>query len=195
MMPGCGGSTNGVPPSENTPGSTGPPKAGSHHCQRLASTQAQIYHFYEPLEGWKSRAQAEADLALRLQPNLAEAHLALGQCDYWIEQDYDRALEQFQIATDLSPNDAEIGRLVAAIRRRQGKWQESLSAYEKVARIDPQNANVVRELVFTNTALRRWPEASRWATQMRAMAPASLVAKIQSGYVDFWGKGDTRLLK
>jgi len=49
--------------------------------------------------------------------------------------------------------------------------------------------------VFTNTALRRWPEASRWATQMRAMAPASLVAKIQSGYVDFWWKGDTRSLK
>jgi hypothetical protein len=27
------------------------------------------------------------------------------------------------------------------------------------------------------------------------MAPASLVAKIQRGYVDFWWKGDTRLLK
>jgi tetratricopeptide (TPR) repeat protein len=27
------------------------------------------------------------------------------------------------------------------------------------------------------------------------MAPASLVAKTQSGYVDFWWKGDTRLLK
>src|SRR5256885_17237391 len=30
---------------------------------------------------------------------------------------------------------------------------------------------------------------------MRAIAPASLVAKIQSGYVDFWWKGDTRSLK
>jgi tetratricopeptide (TPR) repeat protein len=27
------------------------------------------------------------------------------------------------------------------------------------------------------------------------MAPASLVAKIQTGYVDFWWKGDTKLLK
>jgi tetratricopeptide (TPR) repeat protein len=43
--------------------------------------------------------------------------------------------------------------------------------------------------------LRRWPEAARWAEKMRAMAPASLVAKIQSGYVDFWWKGDTRSLK
>jgi hypothetical protein len=92
-------------------------------------------------------------------------------------------------------NIIDIGQLIAAIKRRQGHWQEALDAYERNQKIDPQNANVVRNLVFTNTALRRWPEASRWATQMRAMASASLVAKIQSGYVDFWWKGDTHMLK
>ena len=43
--------------------------------------------------------------------------------------------------------------------------------------------------------MRRWPEAARGAERMRAMAPASLVAKTQSGYIDFWWKGDTHLLK
>jgi TolB-like protein/Flp pilus assembly protein TadD len=162
---------------------------------RLASTRAQIYHFYEPLDSWKSKARAEAELAVGLQPNLAEAHLALGQCDYWMEQDYDRALQEFATAGRLSPNNADIGELIASIKRRQGHWQEALDAFERSHKIDPQNPNVVRNLLFTNTALRRWPEASRWATQMRAMAPASLVAKIQSGYVDFWWKGDTRSLK
>jgi TolB-like protein/Tfp pilus assembly protein PilF len=162
---------------------------------RLASTRAQIYHYYEPLDTWKSKALAEADLALRLQPNLAEAHLALGQCAYWIDQDYDRALAELAAAAALSPSDAEIGRLIASIKRRQGKWQESLEEYERVQKTDPQNPNTVRELVFTNTALRRWPEAAHWAMQMRTMAPASLVAKVQSGYVDFWWKGDTGPLK
>src|SRR5437588_2271983 len=162
---------------------------------RLASTRAQIYHYYEPLDSWKSKALAEAQLALRLQPNLAEAHLALGQCAYWLDQDYDRALTEFGAAAALSPSDAEIGRLIASIKRRQGKWQESLQEYERVQKTDPQNPNTVRELVFTNTAQRRWPEAARWATQMRTMAPASLVAKIQTGYVDFWWKGDTGPLK
>ncbi len=162
---------------------------------RLASTCAAIFHFDEPLESWKNKARAEAELALRLQPNLAEAHLALGQYIYWIEGDYDRAVQEFDQALRLSPNNADIGQLIAAIKRRQGHWQEALDAYERNQKIDPQNANVVRNLVFTNTALRRWPEASRWAAQMRAMAPASLVAKIQSGYVDFWWKGDTHLLK
>jgi tetratricopeptide (TPR) repeat protein len=43
--------------------------------------------------------------------------------------------------------------------------------------------------------MRRWPEAAHWAERMRAMAPASIVAKIQSGYVDFWWRGDAQLLK
>src|SRR5436190_6836437 len=162
---------------------------------RLASTRAEIFHFYEPLDMWKEKARAEAEIALRLQPDLAEAHFALGQCIYWIDGDYDSALKEFEIASRLSPSTGDIGRLIAAIKRRQGKWQESLEEYERVARIDPQNPNIVRELFITNTAMRHWPQAARWGERMRAMAPASLVAKIQSGYVDFWWKGDTRLLK
>jgi TolB-like protein/Tfp pilus assembly protein PilF len=170
------------------------PKFALAHA-RLASTAGQIFHFYEPLDTWKSKARAEAEIALRLQPNLAEAHIALGQCLYWFDQNYDQALQQLNTALRFSPNNGDAGELIASIKRRQGRWQESLEAFERSQKIDPQNPNIVRNLVFTNTALRRWPDASRWATQMRAMAPASLVAKIQSGYVDFWWKGDTRLLK
>jgi serine/threonine-protein kinase len=162
---------------------------------RLASVCAEVFHYYEPTDDWRIKARTEAQIALRLQPNLAEAHLALGQCIYWMDQDYGRALEQFDIAFRLSPSSGDIGRLIAAIKRRQGKWEQSLEAYERVAKLDPQNPNTVRELIFTNTAMRRWPQAVRWAEQLRAMAPASLVAKIQSGYVDFWWKGDTSLLK
>ena len=162
---------------------------------RLASTCAQVFHFYEPTESWKTKARGEADTALRLQPNLAEAHVALGQYTYWIDGDYDRALQEFEQALRLSPNNADVGGLIAAIRRRQGRWQEALEAFERSQTINPLDPNIARNIVFTNTALRRWPEASRAAERMRAMAPASLVAKVQSGYVDFWWKGDTKLLK
>jgi TolB-like protein len=162
---------------------------------RLASLCAEVFHYYEPTESWRTKARSEAEIALRLQPNLAEAHFALGQCIYWMDQDYERALKQFEIASRLSPSSGDTGRLIAAIKRRQGKWQEALEAYERVANIDPQNPNTVREVLFTNTAMRRWPEAARWGERMRAMAPASLVAKVQSGYVDFWWKGDTARLK
>ena len=162
---------------------------------RLASVCAEIFHYYEPTKDWETKARAEAQTALRLEPNLAEAHLALGQCIYWMDQDYGRALEQFEIAARLSPSNGDVARLIAAIKRRQGKWQQALEEYEKVAKLDPQNPNTVRELIFTNTAMRRWPAAARWVEQLRVMAPASIIGKIQTGYVEFWWRGDTGLLK
>ena len=162
---------------------------------RLASVCAEVFRYYEPTESWRTKALAEAETALRLQPNLAEGHFALGQCIYWMNKDYDKALEQFEIASRLSPSNADTRRLIAAIKRRQGKWQEALEAYERVAKLDPQNPNTARELMYTNSSMRRWPEAGRWAEQMRALAPSSLVAKIQNGYIHFQWKGDTHLLK
>jgi TolB-like protein/class 3 adenylate cyclase/Tfp pilus assembly protein PilF len=162
---------------------------------RLASVCAELFHYYEPTERWRAKALTEAETALRLQRNLAEAHFALGECIYWMDQEYERALEQFEIASRLLPSNGDIARLIAAIKRRQGKWEEALEAYERVAKLDPQNPNTARELMYTNTSMRRWPEAAHWGERMRAMAPASLVAKTQSGYIDFWWKGDTHLLK
>src|SRR5262245_11786794 len=162
---------------------------------RLASVCSEVFRYYEPTDSWRTKARSEAETALRLQPNLAEGHFALGQYIYWMDQDYDKALEQFEIASRLSPSNADTRRLIAAIERRQGKWQAALEAYERVAKLDPQNPSTARELMYTNSSMRRWPEAAHWAEQMRALAPTSLVAKIQSGYIQFQWKGDTRVLK
>ena len=161
----------------------------------LASTCAEIFHFYDPLDSWKNRARSEAEAALRLQPDLGEAHFALGQCAYWFDEDYERALSEFATAQKTLPNDSNIGAYVAAIRRRQGRWEESIATYERMEKLDPQNPNVLRNLVFTNTSMRRWPQAAQAAARFRAVAPDSVVAKIQSGYVEFWWKGDVDPLR
>jgi TolB-like protein/Tfp pilus assembly protein PilF len=157
----------------------------------LASTCAEIFHFHEPLDSWKNRARSEAEAALRLQPDLGEAHFALGQCAYWFDDDYERALSEFATAQKILPNDSNIGAYVAAIRRRQGRWEEALATYERMEKLDPQNPNIIRNVVFTNTSMRRWPQAAQAAARFRAVAPDSVVAKIQSGYVEFMWKGDT----
>ncbi len=156
----------------------------------LASTCAEIFHFHEPLDTWKNRARSEAEAALRLEPDLGEAHFALGQCTFWFDEDYERALAEFATAQRALPNDSNIGAYVAAIRRRQGRWEEALATYQRMEKLDPQNPNIIRNLVFTNTSMRRWPQAAQAVARFRAVAPDSVVAKIQSGYVDFMGKGD-----
>ena len=160
----------------------------------LASTCAEIFHFHEPLDSWKNRARAEAEAAARLQPGLGETHFALGQCAYWFDQDYPRAVTEFGIAQHDSPNNSNVGGYVAAIRRRQGHWEEALATYNRVEKLDPQNPNIIRNVLFTNSALRRWPQAAEAATRFRKVAPDSVVAKLQFGYVTFQWKGDVNAL-
>ena len=65
------------------------------------------------------------------------------------------------------PDDTGGARRVSPRRRRQGRVQESLDAYERIAALDPQNPAIGRNLLFTNAAMRRWPEAARAADRMR----------------------------
>jgi serine/threonine-protein kinase len=108
-----------------------------------------------------------------------------------MDENYEGALAEFAIAQRLAPSNANIGLLVAAIHRRQGHWEECLAGLERSQRLDPENPNIVRNIVFTNSALRRFPEAARAAQRWRAMSPDSLVARIQAAYLDFQGKGET----
>jgi TolB-like protein/class 3 adenylate cyclase len=162
---------------------------------RLAVTRARIYHFYEPTEAWRKSAQAEAATALQLQPNLGEGHHALGLCYYWFDRNYTDALREFGIARSLLPNDTSVPFDIAAIRRRQGHWQETVADYGEILTRDPQNANVVRDLLYVYCAMRDWTNAEATAQRLIGLAPDSLNAKAQIGYVVFWGKGSTARLK
>ena len=162
---------------------------------RLAATRARIYHFYEPTEAWRTGARTEADLALKLQPSLGEGHHALGLCYYWFDRNYAAALREFEIAKTLLPNDSSVPWDIAAIKRRQGRWQETVSDYRRILTLDPQNANVVRDLLYVYCAMRDWPNAEANARRLLALSPDSVNAKVQIGYVEFWAKGNTALLK
>ena len=162
---------------------------------RLAATRARIYHFYEPTEAWKKRARAEAMLALQLQPNLGEAHHALGLCAYWFDRDYTAALREFEVAKTLLPNDSSVPWDMAAIKRRQGRWNEAERDYRQILTLDPQNANIVRDMLYVYCAMRDWPNAQASAQRLLSLTPDSLNAKAQIGYVEFWAKGSTARLK
>jgi TolB-like protein len=161
----------------------------------LARTCARIYHFYEPTETWAKRARNEAETAIRLNPSAGEGHHALGLCYYWFKRDYDGALREFIIAKTLLPNDSQIPWHIAAIKRRQGRWQEAEAAYQEILALDPQNPNIVRDSLYTYCDIRDWPNAEAMARRLIALTPDSFNAKAQIGYVEFWIHGATTRLK
>ncbi len=65
-----------------------------------------IYHTFDPTPPRREKARGLADLALKLQPDCPESHLALGFSFYYGERDYENALKEFAIAQKGLPNEA-----------------------------------------------------------------------------------------
>ncbi len=99
--------------------------------------------------------------AIRLQPDLPEAHLALGFYYYYCERDYQAALDEFAIAKRSLPNSAEVYMAIGAIERRQGKWAESTANLEKAASLSPKDAWVLQNLADNYYANRNFETADK----------------------------------
>jgi TolB-like protein/Flp pilus assembly protein TadD len=161
---------------------------------RLSATLARIYHWFDPTDERKAEIKETAEQALRLKPDLGEGHLALGLYYYWTEKNYDKALEEFRIASAALPNDSEIGYVAAAIRRRQGNWKENLELLKKSQAVDPGNANVASEIAFTYAFVHDWPHAAEMYDRVVTLAPTPNF-KIARAYIDVYANGQTDRLK
>jgi serine/threonine protein kinase/Tfp pilus assembly protein PilF len=88
------------------------------------------------------RAKVAAETALRLAPDLAEAHAGLAQFYYLCVQDYDRALGELKLALERAPNNARWWLFTGVVRRRQGELDESIKTHKRAAELDPLNPDI-----------------------------------------------------
>src|SRR6476646_605566 len=137
---------------------------------------------YSQLESWmvhdgdrsperRNKARSLAERALQLQPDLPEAHLALGFSYYWGDNDYDAALKEFEIAQRTLPNEAEVYLALGAIQRRQGKWAESTANMEKAASLNPKDTWPLQNLAFNYEMLRDFGKANQTIDRALALNP------------------------
>jgi TolB-like protein/Flp pilus assembly protein TadD len=127
---------------------------------------------YSQLESWmlrthegtrehRDRARSLAERALQLQPDLPEAHLALGFSYYYGDNNYDAALKEFEIAQRGLPNESEVYLAIGAIQRRQGKWAESTANLEKAASLNPKDTWPLQNLAMNYQMLRNFDAANK----------------------------------
>ncbi|MEY2574544.1 MAG: hypothetical protein QOF80_31 [Verrucomicrobiota bacterium] len=105
-------------------------------------------------------AQASAEKALALVPDLGEAHLAQALVYYHGKRDYTRALQELALANRTLPNSAEVSYLAGVIARRQGRWDDSVRNLEKAFELDPANSKIVNGLSVAYDLLRRYDDES-----------------------------------
>jgi serine/threonine-protein kinase len=139
---------------------------------KLAQGHAEAYwHSWDPSPKRLAQAKDAAERALALQPNLPEAHLAMGYYHYWGHRDYDRALAEFAITERGQPNNADVIAAIGYVQRRQGKWQEALASHKRAVELDPLSYTNLEELATTYVLTRNYPEAERVADRAITLAP------------------------
>ncbi|HEY2711633.1 MAG TPA: hypothetical protein VGI60_03895 [Chthoniobacterales bacterium] len=117
------------------------------------------------------RAKICANKALALQPDLAEAHFAMGYYHYWCHRDYKAALDEFAIAEKGMPNSAEVLAAIGYVHRRQGDWEGGIDRLKKAMVIDPRDSLLRREIANSYMSRRRYDEAAIFSAQALAIAP------------------------
>jgi serine/threonine protein kinase/tetratricopeptide (TPR) repeat protein len=128
--------------------------------------------YYDRRESELERARVDAERAIALRPNSAEAHLALGYYHYQGRLDYQAALAEYREVLTLQPNGSDALSALGAVYRRQGKWQEAEGLFRKALDGDPRNGSLWFLLGETQLILRVYPDAIRNLEISSSLNPA-----------------------
>ena len=148
----------------------------------LSEAHSRLYHFrYDFTTERLQNAKASAERAMELQPGLPEGHRALGDYHFYGFRDYDRALEEFAIAANALPNDADILQGIFSLHRRKGRWDDALVALERWRRVDPQGYLAAVEASITYYLLREFEKAAGEMRRAISIAPDQAEAYWEGG--------------
>jgi TolB-like protein/class 3 adenylate cyclase len=134
--------------------------------------------------------------AARLEPDAGEVHLTRAVIYYWGALDYEPALAELTLARRSLPNDPEVLFFMAAIERRQDRWDDSTRHIEQALALDPRNIHLVSELAGGNYfATRRYADAAKTLDDALAWKPLDFGAGYLRAYIDMAWRADLRRWK
>jgi TolB-like protein/class 3 adenylate cyclase/Tfp pilus assembly protein PilF len=143
----------------------------------------------------REQALEAAKTALRLQPDLAEGHFAMGMYHYFGFRDYQRALEEFDRALGSAPNSVETLSSIAWVQRRQGMWGKAMANLKRASELDPNNANTVFYQGDTYWTVNDYASAAPYFEKARALAPDGTWEKLWAAWFQVLWKGDPEPLR
>jgi TolB-like protein/Tfp pilus assembly protein PilF len=123
-------------------------------------------------------AHADAEHALSLQPELADAQLALAACDYYGHGDYAGAMVAYNAVLRTRPSDAGALADSAYVLRRQGQFDEAIGRLQAALVHDPRNTIIAANLGLTYAMTSRYADAERNLDLALALDPGNNLAKI-----------------
>ncbi len=127
---------------------------------------------------------------LELDPDLPEAHIALGRYYYQGHLDFERALQQYEIARKSLPENASVLRWTGLVQKRQGKFADAQVNLERAYELDPTNIRLLNDLAHNLRFLRRYDEAVRHLDRLILLAPDEAWNYVNKAEIYLLWRGD-----
>lgn len=137
----------------------------------------------------RDAAKVALDRATALAPNAAETQFGLAAYFYYGFLNYPQALEHIDRALKASPNSAVAWETKGYITRRDGRFAESVDAFEHAIMLDPQNPIPMSELTYLLSRMGEFGRAQVLNARASAIDPTSLFIRSQTASILF-GQGN-----
>lgn len=151
-----------------------------------------FWECYDRSNERKEAARVSSQRALQLAPSLAEAHWALGYYYYHCELDYLRALEEFNLALQAQPSNADLLNAIAAVERRQGQFPQSAEHFKQALQLDPRSHLKAFDLGLTYGMMRQYRQAHEYVERAQLLAPDWQLPYLCEAWMAILEKGDIK---
>jgi TolB-like protein/tetratricopeptide (TPR) repeat protein len=159
---------------------------------RLSLVQALIYEYFEPANAARlAEARTNAEEALRLDPNSAEAHSSLARCAQSVG-DAATTRRELETSVRLLPNDASIVVTAAVTQWGMGWNDEAVANFKRGTELGPREAKNFYSYGVLLKEMDREVEARAALDHALLLAPESVYFRLQRAAAEISWTGDTK---
>jgi TolB-like protein/Flp pilus assembly protein TadD len=127
------------------------------------------------------KARAAAEAALRVDPNLAEAHASLGLVRFQYERDFAGADQELRKAIELNPNYPAGHQFFADYLKAMGRFDEALREMRRALELDPVSLSINTGLGHVLYLSRQYDRAIEQYRAALALDPSFVQAHLWFG--------------
>jgi len=159
---------------------------------RLSLVQALIFEYFEATNAARlAEARTNAEEALRLDPNSAEAHSSLARCAQNVN-DAATTRRELETAVRLQPNDAYLVLTAAVTQWGMGWNDEALNNFKRATELGPREARTFYNYGVLLEEMDREAEARVALDHALLLAPESIYFRLQRASTEISWTGDTK---
>ena len=155
-----------------------------------ANANDYLYWWFDQTPERLALVDAAVTEALRLQPDLPEAHLAMARYLYRGYRNYDGARVQLAIAKRGLPNSIEVTAYEAFIDCRQGNMETAIAGLKAAIARDPKNLESLQNLADILGGTRQFDAAAPFYDRLIELRPDRFEYKFDKAFTRFYKTGD-----